>query len=54
MPMAAPVFVFRSNLGKLLLDISRRILWPRLNRLLVADRSIVNSYTCPGWMRLAG
>ena len=42
-PGRAPVFMFRSKRGKLLLDISSRMRCPALNRLLVSHMSTSNS-----------
>ena len=42
-----PVFELRSNLGKLLLEISKRILCPLLKQLLVAQRSML--YVVGSW-----
>ena len=44
---------FRSKRGKLLLEISNRNMCPLRNTLLVDHKSMVNLYTCPGFIRLA-
>src|SRR5690348_13556426 len=46
----APLFRLRSKRGKLLLDTSSRSTCPFLNTLLVAHISMVNLYTCPGFI----
>src|SRR5689334_19482067 len=45
----SPVFGFTSKRGKLLLEISNRILWPRPKTSDVGYISTVNSYGRPGW-----
>ena len=47
-PSGSPVFGFTSNRGKLLLETSTRIRWPRRNTSDVGYISIVNSYGWPG------
>ena len=44
----SPVFGFTSKCGKLLLEMSSRIRWPRANRLLVGNAVTRIGYTVPG------
>ena len=53
-PIVPPVFILRSKRGKLLEEISTRMLCPFLKTLAVAQRSIVYSTTSPGVMYDAG